>query len=62
MKKTKGNYAATCEGKERMGAQRAKIAARNIRQRGEAVTRYRCPFCGKWHVGASNRNLGRIKT
>jgi ribosomal protein L32 len=46
------NEAASCTGKARLPARRAKEAARRLRERGEAVTAYRCLSCGKWHVGS----------
>lgn len=42
-----------CNGKDRLTQTQAKAIAR--RTKGSTVHAYRCPHCGDWHVGRSNR-------
>lgn len=40
-----------CAGKIRYGVQLSHTIAERLRARGRAVTAYRCPWCGSWHLG-----------
>ena len=48
--------ATMCEGKSGLDAAQAHEIASAMRSRhkGQRVTSYRCPCCGRWHVGRSN--------
>jgi predicted RNA-binding Zn-ribbon protein involved in translation (DUF1610 family) len=41
-----------------MTATQAKSLARRIREKGERVVEYRCPHCGKHHVGSTVMSKG----
>lgn len=45
---------AGCEGKARMTRERANVAARRQRKKGQKVHAYRCHHCKYWHVGGSD--------
>lgn len=34
-------------------------ASKAIRNRGNALVPYKCPYCGKWHLGTPRRNKGK---
>lgn len=47
---------SACEGKDQLPAELAKRMAKRARsRRGERISAYRCPVCGKWHVGGGDR-------
>lgn len=55
MKANFGLFVSQCSGKHPFaGIKLAKKVARSIsRSKGDPVQAYRCPHCGKYHVGSS---------
>ena len=40
-----------CSTKQQMDGKHAKELAERMRRKGKRVMAYRCPHCGKWHIG-----------
>ncbi len=63
-----GERAALCDGKEPFDtpALAAKVAKRMKRRDNDGYDKsvpepYRCPQCGKWHIGSNKRRQRKIK-
>lgn len=52
MKIDNGYRLAACDGKQKLTIAQARRAAKRMRYRGIVAEAYKCPVCGRWHVGS----------